>query len=132
MNPKSKINESVKQIFYVALIAYLVIILGRSIYKNYSINQKISDLENQIIAIRVDNENIKNSLLYYNTNSFKELEIRRRLGMQKPDEQVFLFDETALNDDMANKENQKQNVQNNTPAPDPNYVKWLHYLSGQE
>lgn len=124
--------EAAKQLFYFALIIYLVIILGRSIYKNYNINQKISELEDEIIALRLDNENIKNLLLYYNTNSFKELEIRRRLGMQKPDEKVAVFEEANLGGEQNNEAAMASSDASTNPKPDPNYLKWVHYLSGQK
>lgn len=124
--------EAAKQLFYFALIIYLVIILGRSIYKNYSINQKISGLEDEIIALRLDNENIKNLLLYYNTDSFKELEIRRRLGMQKPDEKVAVFEEAKLGGENNSEEAMALSSTSTTQKTEPNYLKWIHYLAGKK
>lgn len=124
--------EAAKQLFYFALIVYLVIILGRSIYKNYSINQKISELEDEIIALRLDNENIKNLLLYYNIDSFKELEIRRRLGMQKPDEKVAVFEEAKLGGEENNEEVMAFSSASTDQKPEPNYLKWFHYLAGKK
>jgi cell division protein FtsB len=71
-----------------ALVVFLWMV-GRSGWQNHTTQLKISELEAKIATMQSDNERMGQLLLYYQTESFKELEARRKLGLKKPDEQAI-------------------------------------------
>ena len=73
----------------VALLLLFLWMVGRSAWQNHTTQLKISELETKITTMQSDNERLEQLLLYYQTESFKELEARRKLGLKKPDEQAI-------------------------------------------
>lgn len=75
----------------VSVVGYTAWVMVGSIRKSYQANRRIADLKQQIDNLKVGNENLRNLLVYYQTNTFRELEARRRLGLKKASEKVFII-----------------------------------------
>jgi hypothetical protein len=79
----------------VLLVFYVLFLLGRSVWTNYDLRQSIKTLNSQIAMLQDQKKDLSNLNLYYSSASFKELEARRKLGYQKPDEKVVIIANTA-------------------------------------
>ena len=73
--------------------------VSRSSYKeikrNRQIQQEISDLEREADTLKKNNQNLKEKIAYFETKDFQELEAKRELSFQKPDENVVIVKPNA-------------------------------------
>lgn len=124
----------ISQFIFILLVVYVLFILGRSIYKNYQTNKKITNLENEITRLGQENQYLQNIILYYQTDSFKEVEARRKLNMQKPGEKVMAVElqsapeVEALEDSLQNitQESNQANL-----VSESNALRWKEFLFGK-
>lgn len=70
-------------------LAYVLYLLGRSAWQNVQGNREVDALRAEIAALRQDNEDLANLILYEQTSAFRELEARRKLGIKRPGEFVI-------------------------------------------
>lgn len=128
MEEQSKWQSFSNNLFNVLMliaIAYLLYLIGNVSWKNYKVDKEIDKLKNEREVAQISNESAKDYLAYYKSNSYQELEIRRRLMLKKPGENVVLLpihnekDRTEIiNQEKDLIEYQKQQVKL------PNYYKW--------
>ena len=71
-------------------IAYIVLNLGRAIQTNYTTSQQIRGLKQEIAALTTQTTHLKNTIVYYKSKTYQELEAKRRLGLKRPGETVVL------------------------------------------
>ncbi|MCL5794940.1 MAG: septum formation initiator family protein [Patescibacteria group bacterium] len=118
------------KIIILAVIVYILFSIGRSIWKNWQVNQKIKNYENSIKTLEEQNNYLKNQLVYMQTDVFKELEARSRLGLKKPDEKMILIPENASSTKTpAPKNNNSENGGSSENLPNPS--KWWKYILGK-
>ncbi len=110
-------------------IAYVALSVGRSVIKNYQINQRIQSLEEQIAELKQEKSYLANLIEYYKTDTFKELRSREELGYQKPDEHVLSVP-VESGDVPLGAKNFVANMTNENDRPIPNYQKWYYYFFG--
>ena len=132
MDEETKIKKSSKKlglfiynILILALVIYSGFIVYRQIKINYETNLKIDDFMGEIDSIEVQNRNLNNLLVYYQSNTYKELEARKRLGMKKAGETIVISPE---NTDKVEEEQAQQPIQNTTEDTTPNYQKWFDLI----
>lgn len=118
-----------KALVTLGLIAYSVYAIGRSVYANYTVNQQIASLRAQIHQIETDIAELKNLIVYYKSDSFKEIEARRRLGMRGPGEQVVILPKP---EDRTTPDGTPETVIEQQKEKDaiPNPQKWISYILG--
>lgn len=75
----------------ILVIGYITYSVGLAIYKNYQTNQQIAELKIEIESIKQQIAELNNLIVYYKSDSFKELEARRRLGLRAKDEQIIIL-----------------------------------------
>ncbi|KKP88782.1 MAG: hypothetical protein UR93_C0008G0011 [Berkelbacteria bacterium GW2011_GWA2_35_9] len=117
-------------VFFV--IVYSAWTVGYSVYKNYQINKEITILKENIEKIKQENKNLENMKLFYQTQTFADIEARRRLNLKRVDEKVFsiLPDELKQKSDLiaqTSQTSEKKNDNQNTNQ-DPNQYKWYQYI----
>ena len=124
---KTKFLTFLKNISVYVVAVYVFIILGRSIWLNWSLKKQTDQIKIEISALEGQNKNLQNLIVYYRSDSFKELEAREKLGLKKPDEKVVsvpvkkyastptLPEELILTSKKANK-------------PIPNWRAWWLYI----
>lgn len=83
------LNLASKIIIFIFVI-YTLFLLGKSLFTNYELRKSIQKLNEQIATLEQQKKDLNNLILYYQSDSFKELEARRKLGLKKPDEKVYL------------------------------------------
>ncbi|MEK7184292.1 MAG: septum formation initiator family protein [Patescibacteria group bacterium] len=71
-------------------IAYILLNLGRAIQTNYTTSQQIRTLKQEITRLTNHTAYLKNTIVYYKSRTYQELEAKRRLGLQRPGETVVL------------------------------------------
>jgi len=117
----------VSKLIIFGIIVFILYSIGKSVWKNYLVVQKIDSIEKEISDEQVANNNYKNLIIYYQTDTFKELEARRKLGYKKPGENVLIIPD--LNPAQTN--NDPLPLEDNTKKEDietPNFIKWYHYI----
>lgn len=102
----------------VLFVFYMFFIAGRMVYKNYQTEQQIASLEKEIVEIEEENQDLRASIIYYQSDNFKEREARLKLGLQKPGETVIVIpsQEPPIEE---KEENQKK---------ESNFLKWKKFL----
>ena len=133
MSEEKKTNVSqffwvgIKGMLIVAVITYTSYSIGMAIYKNYQINKKIDQLKSDITVLQTEVDELKNLLVYYQSDGFKELEARRRLGLRGKDEKVIIIPkvENTQGVDTKNEETKKNNTQ---PDDKTNMQKWWDFI----
>lgn len=129
------LGSAIGRIIILVIVVLFIFNIGRTIYKNYQINEQIISLKSQISILEDEKLNLENRILYYQTATFKELELREHLGYKKPDEKVVVLYEQ--DDKEKTVENENQTLENfdkksKDSAVDhtPNWQKWWEFIFG--
>ncbi len=116
-----------------AVIAVLVTwSAGKAVQKNYTLQKQISTLKQQNDVKKLENENLRLSNQYYETDRFLELAARRHFGKAAPGETVVFVPKSVA---LANSTNipssiqaQKIIKQADKPAYQRNFQKWIDFF----
>ena len=103
---------------------YAGITLYQSIYFNYKTDQQIKDLKAQMRQLDNDKEKLEALIVYYKTDTFQELEARKKLGLKMPGEKVVKVEVEKT---------EQQKPKSDIAAPKdqkPNWQIWLDFLKG--
>lgn len=106
--------------FWLAIVLYMVFSAGRLIYKNYQLNQEEAKLKSDVVSLENEVQDLKNQIVYYQSDSYKEKMLRAKLNLQKEGEKVVVI--TAPPDVQQVAEDKKENL--------TNPQKWLRYFFG--
>jgi len=96
--------------------------------RNYTLQKELDDKSRQLLVAQLDTENAKLEQRYYQTDEYKELAVRQRLGLVTPGESVLILpsnSETAKNADKTN--TVVSSVQETTIS---NFRQWINFLFG--
>ena len=129
-NQKPKIWELVSKILVYLIALYILFILGKAIWTNWQLNRQIVDLQQQIADINAQNKNLENLILYYKSDSFREVEARKKLGLKKPGEVAIAVPTQSNENYNQETEAQKQGV-SETPKEEntPNWQLWWQFFT---
>ncbi|TSC92969.1 MAG: Uncharacterized protein CEN89_334 [Candidatus Berkelbacteria bacterium Licking1014_7] len=122
-----KIAIFLYQLLILALVIYSGFVVVKKINENYKTNQEIQKYQDEIRQLKIENYNLSNLLIYYQTKTFKEIEARKRLGMKKEGETILVSPE--------NKNGQtdiQQQQQTEMSQPAPNYQLWYNLIFHRE
>jgi cell division protein FtsB len=122
-----QILEAGKRLFSFLFALYLIFILGRVVYQNYRVRERIDTIENEIRYLKSENQRLANLIAYYQTETFRELEARSKLGLKKPGEIVIALPENNDEEPVSPREAQPAKE----PDQTPNYIKWWGYIFGE-
>jgi len=96
--------------------------------RNYALQKELESKTRQLTVAQLDTESAKLEQRYYNTDEYKELAVRERLGLVSPGESVLILP--------ANSEAAK-NIGKTDPttsavqtAPVSNFTQWINFLFG--
>jgi cell division protein FtsB len=116
----------------VAILLYIGWTVGSSIYRNYKTNQVIDSLKRDIAQLKLDIANEQDMLVYYQTDSFHELEARRRLGAMAPGEKIVILPKKNV----STQENNNNQLDNKDSSSDNNNISnpvaWWQFIFNQQ
>ena len=132
---KPQAQQFYKTIFIFAAVGYFLFLTYKSVLYNYNTNKKIDSLNEEIALLEIEEEYLANLNVYYQTDSYKELEARRKLGLKGSGETVIKIPiseerlsqlenrETVQSAVEAIKEDNDEQAEGST-----NPRKWLKYI----
>lgn len=129
INPKLLLT-SIKIITYL-VIFYILFLLSRTLWTNYNLRASIEKLNQQIAVLNKEKKTLENLNLYYQSDSFKELEARRKLGLKAPGEQVMILSTTPAPQNFSQeleKEKEKTAPKANETS-NPNWLLWWDFFT---
>lgn len=124
---KSKVL-SLRLLIFVGLIlmVFFSISLGKEMYRKYQINKEITAVQEEINSLEQENQEMRDLIEYLNTNSFKEIQARQQLGLQKEGEQAIAIQSAPEEiQNVAGEEEAIEEEQTNT-------MKWWSYFFGNQ
>lgn len=77
--------------FWLAIIFYMMFTAGRLAYRNYRLNLEEAELRHEISQLEVEIQDLKNKIVYYQSDSYKEKMLRAKLNLQKKGEKVVVI-----------------------------------------
>jgi len=96
--------------------------------RNYLLQKELDDKSRQLIVTELDTENAKLQQRYYQTNEYKELAVRDKLGLASPGESVLILPENSQSAKDADDESTIT-----TPVEIvsiSNFEQWMNFLFG--
>lgn len=97
--------------------------------RNYNLQKELDDKSRQLIVAQLDTDNAKLEQRYYNTNEYKELAVRERLGLGTPGESVIILPPNTRVAKEADKN--LTAVTTVKQAPISNFEQWMNFLFGR-
>ncbi len=133
MQKKNTLNiltSTIGRIVLLAIIILFIVNIFRSIWKNHQVTKQIDSLEKQISSLENDRINLNNRILYYQTDTYKELEARQHLNYRKKDEKVMALVKKENN--ISDQNNDKNQVNNYETSQEDmaNWQRWVKYIFG--
>lgn len=85
---KVKLMNFFGHLLSILLIGYIVFLLSRVIWYNWNLNEQEKLVKIEIQKTELEQKNLENLIVYYQSQSFKDIEARQKLGLKKPDEKA--------------------------------------------
>lgn len=105
------------------------------IIQNYQIGQRETAAQTDVDRMTLRNQQLSLLLSYYQSPSYQDVEARRRLGLKRPDENIYAVKGVAI-PDLAPNDQLESNVYQAAELPpvilESNFSKWLKYFSGNK
>lgn len=119
------------------LVFWILFLLGRALWQNWDLKHSISKLNEQLLTLTQQKKDLENLNLYYNSDSFKELEARKRLGLKKPGEKLVVLPMATPSQGQVTPSNfpeqlaqEKKTIAGvEAPSKIPNWALWWQYFT---
>jgi hypothetical protein len=96
--------------------------------RNYILQKELDDKSRQLIVAQLDTASAQLEQRYYQTNEYKELAVRARLGIVTPGESVLILPPNS--DAAKNADKATATGLANTQEPVSNWQQWVNFLFG--
>ena len=83
-------------LWLVVLAGYLTVLVGQAVNRNYQDEQDVQHLRDQLVQVKSEKERLQDLLVYYQSDDFKEKELRRSLLMKRPEETMYALPEYSF------------------------------------
>lgn len=93
---------------------------------NYLASNKIKTLKKEASHLDAKKSQLEDLIVYYKTDTFKELEARKKLGMRKPGESVLIV---KTLEEEAKDQPSKANIEGE--KSEPNYTLWIKLFNNK-
>lgn len=110
------------RILWTCLVLYMMYTVGRLSFKNYKLNVEENKLRSDIVTLENEIQDLKNNIVYYQSDSYKEKMLRAKLNMQKEGEKVVVITPEPKVEEVPDQKN------NNLTNPQ----KWWRYFFGAQ
>lgn len=120
------LRNSVSYLWLVVVAVYLSVLTSQAVIRNYQSQQDIKQQEQELAVLVEQRDQLRSLIVYYNTDSYKEKELRRDLLLKGKGEKVYALPESSYAQAAA------------TPAPVdkkavvrslPIWQQWVQYLA---
>jgi cell division protein FtsB len=111
----------------VVFSVYVGFLLYQSVYYNFQLNNKVEKLEAQIAKQEAEKLGFEALITYYQTNTFQQLEARRKLGMRFPGEKIVIVELAQKQTDLGGEKT--TDSQGNSSVS--NLKLWFKFFSGK-
>jgi len=123
----------IRNVVVVAVIVYLLFLTYKAVFSNYQTNKQIDNLEAEISVLGTEKQYLADLNLYYATDTYKELEARRKLGLKKKGETVIRIpiseDKiTQYQNSLTNQNSKTTNKTSPVSTEETNPRKWLRFI----
>lgn len=108
----------------IAVLALLCSALFKEYYREYQIQKEINSLQEDINSFKKDNYKLSQLIEYYNTDAYKEAEIRKRFTLGKEGEKLAVIKLQTDDSISGNANDEAVTADKNLP----NYIKWWNYF----
>lgn len=105
------------------LLVFVSVALSKEIYRRYQINQEIKKVKQEIEKLEKKNKELSALIDYLNTDSFKEIQARQNLGLQKEGETAV-----AIEPGLAHEVEQETFFETDEEKQISNPRKWWNYF----
>ncbi len=118
-NNKNHFNSFVRVAFLI-LLAVFIVSLVRNVSRSYDANRRITQANSDLNKLETESVDLKKELDISTTYSFKEKEVRDKLGLAKEGDIVLVLPSAQELRKLAPERKAKEEA-----IPDPNWKKWL-------
>lgn len=126
---KLRSQEYFSWLWILILLIYISSSAVHSLINNYQSEKEINTIKKEISDLKLKKARLEALIAYYNTDAYKEKELRKRLLLKRPEEYVIAFPEVGGQKSEDGAKAKKQQV--GEPVR-PNWQKWLDYFKGVE
>jgi hypothetical protein len=134
---QNKILSKITKVGVYLGVFWVLFLLGRAIWQNWDLKHSIYKLNEQIVILNQQKKDLENLNLYYQSDSFKELEARKLLGLKKSGEKLVILpietpkaESSAANSFPEQLNKEKETVAGVTaPTRIPNWLLWWQYFT---
>ncbi len=96
--------------------------------RNYSLQREIYSKERQLQLVRLETATLKYQNKYYQSDEYKELEVRKRLGLVLPGEKVLIM---PVNSKAASASGEaEESIPSRPVIKQSNLEQWINFLFG--
>lgn len=106
-------------------LIYLIVVVSQSVVANYNSNQRIAKEQSDLNVLRDNIKGLQNEINYNQTEEFKEVEARQKLGYMVPGETVVALPVDTVLDKTPD------STLPETKIKQPNYSLWWKYFFGK-
>jgi cell division protein FtsB len=126
VNTKPKPKIAIMPVLTLLAVFYFGFLLYQAVYVNYQTNKKISELNKSLAESTKGQKNLQDLIAYYKTDTFQELEARKKLGLKMPGEKVIKVTVPQTNRTPEPKKTVSQDISKS------NSELWIEYLFYQD
>ena len=123
-----RLRTFVLPILILAAVGYVIFVLYQAIYYNFKVNQKIRELRSELNSLEQEKTKLEALIAYYKTETFQELEARKKLGLKLAGEKVVKVEVQEEGSATPTSKSETVSAQSNKS----NWQLWLDYLLGKE
>lgn len=124
---KLRSQEYFSWLWILILLIYISSSAVHSLVNNYQSEKEIASIKSQIKDLKLEKARLEALIAYYNTDAYKEKELRQRLLLKRPEEYVIAFPEDGEEKTGDGSSESKKQV---SEPVRPNWQKWLDYFRG--
>lgn len=117
---ENKKRRNLWQVIFGILAIYLIFLVYQALNFNYLASNKIKTLRKEASYLDAKKSQLEDLIVYYKTDTFKELEARKKLGMRKPGESVLIV---KTLEEEAKAQLPKADIEG--MRTEPNYLLWI-------
>jgi cell division protein FtsB len=120
-------KRSLSVLWLVIAAGYLMVLAGQAILHNYQTQQEIKGLQDKLSQAQLQKAQLKALSVYYQTDSFKEKELRRVLLMKRPEETVYALPESGISKQLEEEALATTDAQDKERSK-PYWKQWIDYI----